>query len=44
MAAPDELGTYWFRSAEAADAARVAELVDAAYGTTWSGSGCCPAR
>jgi ribosomal protein S18 acetylase RimI-like enzyme len=31
-AAPDQLGTYWFRSAEAADAARVAELVDAAYG------------
>jgi hypothetical protein len=32
MAAPDQLGTYWFRSAEAADAASVAELVDAAYG------------
>jgi ribosomal protein S18 acetylase RimI-like enzyme len=32
MAAPDQRGTYWFRSAEAADAARVAELVDAAYG------------
>jgi GNAT superfamily N-acetyltransferase len=31
MAAPDQPGTYWFRSAEAADAARVAELVDAAY-------------
>jgi pimeloyl-ACP methyl ester carboxylesterase len=32
MAAPDQRGTYWFRSAEAADAARAAELVDAAYG------------
>jgi ribosomal protein S18 acetylase RimI-like enzyme len=32
MAAPDQLGTYWFRSAEATDAARVAELVDVAYG------------
>jgi ribosomal protein S18 acetylase RimI-like enzyme len=32
MAAPDQLGTYWFRSAEATDAASVAELVDAAYG------------
>jgi ribosomal protein S18 acetylase RimI-like enzyme len=32
MAAPDQLGTYSFRSAEAADAASVAELVDAAYG------------
>ena len=32
MAAPDQRGTYWFRSAEAADASRVAELVDAAYG------------
>jgi hypothetical protein len=32
MAAPDQRGTYWFRSAAAADAARVAELVDAAYG------------
>jgi ribosomal protein S18 acetylase RimI-like enzyme len=32
MAAPDQPGTYWFRSAAAADAARVAELVDAAYG------------
>jgi ribosomal protein S18 acetylase RimI-like enzyme len=32
MAVPDQLGTYWFRSAEAADASRVAELVDAAYG------------
>jgi ribosomal protein S18 acetylase RimI-like enzyme len=32
MAAPDQRGTYWFRSAEAADAERVAELVDAAYG------------
>jgi hypothetical protein len=32
MAAPHQRGTYWFRSAEAADAARVAELVDAAYG------------
>jgi N-acetylglutamate synthase-like GNAT family acetyltransferase len=31
MAAPDQPGTYWFRSAEATDAARVAELVDAAY-------------
>jgi ribosomal protein S18 acetylase RimI-like enzyme len=32
MAAPDQRGTYWFRPAEATDAARVAELVDAAYG------------
>jgi ribosomal protein S18 acetylase RimI-like enzyme len=32
MAAPDQRGTYWFRSAEAPDAASVAELVDAAYG------------
>jgi ribosomal protein S18 acetylase RimI-like enzyme len=32
MAAPDQLGIYSFRSAEAADASRVAELVDAAYG------------
>jgi ribosomal protein S18 acetylase RimI-like enzyme len=32
MAAPDQRGTYWFRSAAATDASRVAELVDAAYG------------
>jgi ribosomal protein S18 acetylase RimI-like enzyme len=32
MAAPDQRGTYWFRPAEATDAARVAALVDAAYG------------
>jgi ribosomal protein S18 acetylase RimI-like enzyme len=32
MAAPYQRGPYWFRSAEATDAARVAELVDAAYG------------
>jgi ribosomal protein S18 acetylase RimI-like enzyme len=32
MAVPDQLGTYSFRSAEAADASSVAELVDAAYG------------
>ena len=32
MAVPNQLGTYSFRSAEAADASRVAELVDAAYG------------
>ena len=32
MAAPDQRGTYWFRSAAAADASTVAELVDAAYG------------
>jgi N-acetylglutamate synthase-like GNAT family acetyltransferase len=29
---PERLGTYSFRLAEAADASRVAELVDAAYG------------
>jgi ribosomal protein S18 acetylase RimI-like enzyme len=32
MAAPEQPETYSFRSAEAADASRVAELVDAAYG------------
>ena len=32
MAAPEQPETYAFRSAEAADASRVAELVDAAYG------------
>jgi N-acetylglutamate synthase-like GNAT family acetyltransferase len=32
LAVPDQLGTYSFRSAEAADASRVAELVAAAYG------------
>jgi ribosomal protein S18 acetylase RimI-like enzyme len=32
MAVPDQRGIYSFRSAEAADASRVAELVDAAYG------------
>jgi ribosomal protein S18 acetylase RimI-like enzyme len=32
MTVPERLGTYSFRSAEAADASRVAELVDAAYG------------
>jgi ribosomal protein S18 acetylase RimI-like enzyme len=32
MAVPDQRGTYWFRSAAAADASSVAELVDAAYG------------
>jgi ribosomal protein S18 acetylase RimI-like enzyme len=32
MAVPDQRGTYSFRSAEAADAWRVAALVDAAYG------------
>jgi ribosomal protein S18 acetylase RimI-like enzyme len=32
MAVPDQLGTYSFRSAEAADASSVTELVDAAYG------------
>jgi hypothetical protein len=32
MAVPDQLRIYSFRSAEAADASRVAELVDAAYG------------
>jgi ribosomal protein S18 acetylase RimI-like enzyme len=31
-AVPDQRGTYSLRSAEAADASRVAELVDAAYG------------
>jgi GNAT superfamily N-acetyltransferase len=31
MAVPERLGTYSFRSAEAPDASRVAELVDAAY-------------
>jgi hypothetical protein len=32
MAVPERLGSYSFRSAEAPDASRVAELVDAAYG------------
>ena len=32
MAAPEQPETYSLRSAEAADASRVAELVDAAYG------------
>jgi GNAT superfamily N-acetyltransferase len=32
MATPEQPETYSFRSAEAADASRVAELVDAAYG------------
>ena len=32
IAVPDQPGTYWFRSAEATDAASVAELVNAAYG------------
>jgi hypothetical protein len=32
MAVPERLGTYLFRSAEAADASSVAALVDAAYG------------
>ena len=32
MAKPEQPETYSLRSAEAADASRVAELVDAAYG------------
>jgi hypothetical protein len=32
LAVSDQLGAYSFRSAEAADASRVAELVAAAYG------------
>jgi ribosomal protein S18 acetylase RimI-like enzyme len=32
MAVPEQLGTYSFRPAEAADASSVTELVDAAYG------------
>ena len=32
MATPEQPETYSLRSAEAADASRVAELVDAAYG------------
>jgi ribosomal protein S18 acetylase RimI-like enzyme len=32
MAVPDRLGAYTFRSADAPDASKVAELVDAAYG------------
>ena len=44
MAKPEQPETYSLRSAEAADASRVAELVDAPTGTTSSASGCYLAR